>query len=69
MHPAARNIGKSLKKLMNEWHIPAHLRDTYPILCDDVGVVLVPGYGCDERVRPTDDTKHFLVWRFDAEQG
>ena len=61
MHPAGRGVGKSLKKLMNEWHIPAHIRDTYPLLCDEQGVVLVPGYACDERVKVTDATKHYLV--------
>lgn len=61
LHPSGRGVGKSLKKLMNEWHIPAHLRDTYPLLCDDAGVVLVPGYACDERVKVTDATKHYLV--------
>ena len=66
-HAAGRGVGKSLKKWMNEWHIPAHLRDFYPVLCDEVGVVLIPGYGCDERVRVTDDTKHFLVCKTDAE--
>ena len=62
LHPAGRNVGKTLKKLMNEWRIPANKRASFPIVCDDVGVVMVPGYACDERVAPTDDTKHFLVW-------
>lgn len=64
---AGRGVGKSLKKWMNEWHIPAHLRDAYPVLCDDAGVVLVPGYACDERVRTTEATKHFLVCKTEAE--
>ena len=62
LHPADRHVGKTLKKLMNEWRIPANKRATFPILCDDLGVVMVPGYACDERVKPTEDTKHFLVW-------
>lgn len=64
---AGRGVGKSLKKWMNEWRIPAHLRDAYPLLCDDAGVVLVPGYACDERVRTTEATKHFLVCKTEAE--
>ena len=68
-HPSGRHIGKSIKKLMNEWKMPAHIRDYYPLLCDEQGIVLVPGYGCDERVRATEDTRHFLVWRTDAVQG
>ena len=66
MHPSGRRIGKSIKKLMNEWKIPEHTRDLFPLVCDDAGVVLVPGYACDERVKPTADTKHFLVWHNDA---
>lgn len=61
MHPSGRGVGKSIKKLMNEWRIPAHLRDMYPLLCDDAGAVLVPGYGCDDRVKSDDHTKHYLV--------
>lgn len=69
LHPVGRNVGKSIKKLMNEWHIPTHIRDAYPLLCDDLGVVLVPGYACDERVRVTDNTKHFLVCESRKMQG
>ena len=61
MHPSGRGVGKSIKKLMIEWRIPAHWRDAYPLLCDDAGVVLVPGYACDERVKPDVNSKHYLV--------
>lgn len=61
IHPSGRGIGKSIKKLMIEWRIPSHLRDSYPLLCDDAGIVMVPGYTCDERVKPEDNSKHFLV--------
>ena len=69
MHPAGRGVGKSLKKLMNEWHIPAHIRDVYPLLCDEQGVVSVPGYACDERVKATGATKHYLVCEVGNVQG
>ncbi len=59
IHPAGRNVGKSIKTLMSEWRMTD--RDQYPLLCDEDGVLLVPGYCCDERVRTTDSTKHFLV--------
>ena len=59
MHPAGRNVGKSLKTLMSEWHLSG--RNEYPLLCDDDGVMLIPGYCCDERVRTGEDTNHFLV--------
>ncbi|MBQ4332853.1 MAG: tRNA lysidine(34) synthetase TilS [Clostridia bacterium] len=69
IHPAGRGVGKSLKKLMNELRIPSHLRDTYPLLCDDEGVLLIPGYTCDQRACVTEDTKHFLVWQPVTKQG
>ncbi len=59
MHPAGRHIGKSVKSLMSEWHMTD--RDNYPLLCDDDGVVMVPEYCCDERVRTDEHTNHFLV--------
>lgn len=69
LHPCGRGVGKSLKKLMNEWHIPAHKRESYPVLCDDAGVILVPGFSCDERVKITDNTRRILVCRITGEQG
>ncbi len=69
MHPAGRGVGKSLKKLMNEWRIPVDKRDAVPLICDEQGIVLVPGYTCDQRVRVEEDTKHFLVWWTTTEQG
>lgn len=48
--PAGRNVKKTLKKLFNEHKIPAVMRDTVPVICDEHGIVLVCGIGCDERV-------------------
>ena len=67
MHPSGRGVGKSLKKLMNEWHIFPYLRNSYPILCDESGVILVPGYAVDHRVRVTESTKHYLVCKLSEE--
>lgn len=58
-HPAGRNCGKSLKKLFNEQKTV--LRDQIPIVCDAQGIVLVCGFGCDERVRVTADTQTVLL--------
>ncbi len=57
--PAGRGCRKTLKKLFNEGKTV--LRDTVPIVCDDQGIVLVAGFGCDERVRITPDTQTVLV--------
>lgn len=57
--PSGRNCGKSLKKLFNEQK--AVLRDRIPIVCDAQGIVLVCGFGCDERVCITADTQTVLL--------
>ncbi len=69
IHPAGRRVGKTVKKLMNELKIPVSKRDAFPLLCDNEGVLLLPGYCCDERILPQTSTKHFLVWEPVAEQG
>jgi tRNA(Ile)-lysidine synthase len=42
---------KTLKKLMNETHIPVDIRDRLFVLTDDLGVIAVEGLGVAERVR------------------
>ncbi len=66
-HPAGRQVGKTLKSLFQELRVPTYYRDTLPLLCDDAGIVLMPGVACDSRVCPDDSTKHFLVWLIDGE--
>ena len=61
LRPAGRGISKSIKKLMNEWKIPANIRDFYPLVCDETGVLLVPGFACDQRAVVTDTTKRCLI--------
>ncbi len=67
LRSAQRRVGKTLKKLFQEHRVASYRRDAYPLLCDDGGVVLVPGIGCDARVCPDAGTKHFLVWTVDDE--
>lgn len=66
-HPAGRQVGKTLKSLFQELRVPTYYRDALPLLCDDEGIVLMPGVACDSRVCPNDSTKHFLVWLTDGE--
>lgn len=61
-HPVGRQGGKSLKKLFNESKIPSEKRQAVPILCDNQGILLVVGFGCDERVRITPATQTVLVF-------
>lgn len=59
--PSGRNVTKSLKKLFNEAGIAAEMRDEVPVLCDENGIIMVYGFGCDERVRINDETKQVLL--------
>lgn len=60
-HPAGRDVGKTLKKLLNEAGLPAWRRNAVPVFCDREGIVLVGGFGCDERVRIDADTRRVLL--------
>ena len=60
-HPVGRQGGKTLKKLFNEAHLPPAFRDRVPVLCDDAGILLVPGFGCDVRAAVDQDTRRLLV--------
>lgn len=58
-HPAGRGCGKTLKKLFNENKVTA--RDALPIVCDETGIVLVFGFGSDERVKISLSTVNIAV--------
>ncbi len=60
--PAKRGVRKSIKKWMNEWRIPANQRDAMPLLCDDEGVLLVPGYACAARAALSPQSERILLW-------
>ena len=59
--PAGRGCKKTLRKLFNENEIPKTTRSTVPLVCDDQGIVIVGGFGCDERVALTPNTTRVLV--------
>lgn len=63
LRPAGRGCKKTLKKLYNEQRIPVSVRAETPVLRDDEGIVLLPGFACDERVRITPHTKTVALFR------
>ena len=69
LHPAGRGVGKSVRRLMQECSVPAAQRDRFPLLCDGAGIVLLPGITCADRVRLTEDSRHFLVWEWAGESS
>ncbi|MCL2884442.1 MAG: tRNA lysidine(34) synthetase TilS [Oscillospiraceae bacterium] len=67
---AFRPVGrgtKTLKKLFNEAHIPLNERADVPVFEDGGGIVFVCGFGCDERVKITKDTRTVTVIREKAD--
>ncbi len=66
-HPAGRRCGKTLKQLCNEASLTDAQREALPVLCDDNGVILVPSFGCDERVRITPETKTALILKIEED--
>lgn len=59
--PVGRDT-KTLKKLWNEAGLSANERAKMPLLCDENGILLVPGFGCDERAKLTPQTEQVLVF-------
>ena len=68
-HPVGRQGGKTLKKLFNEAHVPPERRDRIPVLCDDEGILLVLGFGCDVRVAVDQDTRRLLLLKEEGAPG
>ncbi len=59
--PVGRGCQKTLRKLFNENEVPKQMRSTVPLVCDERGIVIVGGFGCDERVAITPNTKRILM--------
>ena len=56
-----RGFASSVRKLVNKAFDLSH-RDNAVIMYDDEGTVFVEGYGVDERVKITSDTKRILTF-------
>ncbi len=52
---------KLLRKLMNELNIPAYLREAYPVIRDDAGLIYAVGIGVAERVSVDKSTKKMII--------
>ncbi len=60
--PAVRGQTKTVKKIFQELRIPEQQRDEYLFLCDDDGIVWIPGFGVGDRVKTNKDTiKYFHI--------
>ncbi len=56
-----RGVSKTLKKWMNEEHLPIDMRDRLFILADEAGPILAEGLGMAQRVAVDGATRHFLI--------
>ncbi len=52
---------KQVRRLMNEYEIPAHLRDGLPLIADSDGVIFIPFIGVAERVLPNENSKNLII--------
>lgn len=59
--PSGFSGHKKLKKMFQEKGVPPEKRDSYPVLCDDKGIVAVPGFGVSKRVYV--DTNSQKIWK------
>jgi len=53
---------RKLKKLFNDRKLPERVRHSLPIICDNEGIVWVPGFAPADRVRSVRDTDGGLVY-------
>lgn len=60
---------KDAQKLFNEARVPPELRNQIPVLCDDSGILLVPGFGCDIRAAVDQNTRQILVVEIKKDAG
>lgn len=63
-----RHVGKPLRIWWNEQKVPPEKREQIPVLADELSLVWVPDLGVDERVQPTENTKHVLVVDIEEEK-
>ena len=49
LRPAGRGVSVSLSQLFQEVGVPPWLRDSWPLLCDEEGILIVPGICADQR--------------------
>lgn len=60
-------ITKSLKEYFINKKIPLSERDTYPIVCDEKGIIWVPEMCVADRVKITSETKNVLTIKIESE--
>lgn len=58
---------KSVKKMLTDGKISASERDRIPFVCDEIGILWIPGFGLCDRVRPENAKQHITLTLRDDE--
>lgn len=54
------NMTRSLKKLFSDKKIPINIRDSLPVLCDDDGIIWVPGFPVRDGLEASENEKNIV---------
>ncbi len=57
-----RGHHRKVKKLMSEKKIPAEVRESMPLVCDDDGIVWIPGFEPRDGVKDGEKSEMYLVY-------
>lgn len=63
IHPLGNKGKQKLKKYFNEKKIPNHEKDKIPMLCKDIEVLWVAGYGISDSIKVVDKPTHIIELR------
>ncbi len=58
------NMTRKLKKLYNDKKLSSFERQRLPIICDEVGIVWVPGFGVADRVRNISEAELNIIYYY-----
>ena len=57
----ANKMTKKVKRILCDAHIPSHLRDKLPIICDDGGICAIADLCVCDRVKPIKNGKNMVI--------
>ena len=60
---AFSNMTKKVKKMLNEAKVPISKRDILPLICDEKGIIWIPGFPLRDDAKPLDtDSKAYIYY-------
>ena len=58
------NMTKKVKKMLNEAKIPLSQRDSLPFLCDNKGIIWIPGFPVRDDMIPSKEDDQLHIYYF-----